>query len=85
MNEGPTSYRASGVDLGLGDDASRIMFEASRETWSNRRGLTGAVECPVDSFGGLRFLSSPSQPQTVLGMNFDGVGTKFEVAELGSL
>lgn len=75
------SYKTAGVDIDAGDTASRLMYEASRHTWEYRRGLPGFVEAPVDFFGGLRSVKASNFPDAIVGMNFDGVGTKIEIAE----
>jgi phosphoribosylformylglycinamidine cyclo-ligase len=75
------AYKQAGVDLIAGDDASRIMFEASKATWANRRGRLGEIATEVKWFSDLRYFRMPSDAQLIFGMNFDGVGTKIEVAE----
>ena len=75
------SYRAAGVDLDAGDAASKLFYEASKQTWSNRDGLFGQIESPVHLFSAVRFLKLPVDSDAVIGINFDGVGTKVEVAE----
>jgi phosphoribosylformylglycinamidine cyclo-ligase len=75
------TYRAAGVDIDTGDSASKMFYEASKETWTNRDGLVGAIEAPVHLFSAVRFLSVVNDPEAVIGLNFDGVGTKVEVAE----
>jgi len=42
-------YQSSGVNIELGDDASKILYEAAKFTWENRKGRLGAV---VEMFGG---------------------------------
>jgi phosphoribosylformylglycinamidine cyclo-ligase len=81
MRPGGATYREAGVDVGLGDEASRILFEASRLTWANRRGRIGEIEDVAASFGDVRFFRGLTAADAVLGMNFDGVGTKVEIAE----
>ena len=76
------SYKDSGVDIHLGDKASKILYEASRETWGNRAGRLGEVVTPFDDFTGLRMMEVGKLPEgTVLGIGFDGVGTKIEISE----
>lgn len=31
-------YKSSGVNIELGDDASRVLYEAAKLTWKNRKG-----------------------------------------------
>ncbi len=76
------TYKDSGVDIHLGDEASRILYEAARKTWSNRSGRLGEVITPFDDFTGVRMINVGGLPQgTVLGIGFDGVGTKVEIGE----
>lgn len=76
------TYKDSGVDIQLGDSASQILYEAARATWANRSGRLGEVLAPFDDFTGLRMMNVAGLPSgTVLGMGFDGVGTKIEIGE----
>ena len=76
------SYKNAGVDIHLGNEASRILYEAARKTWSNRSGRIGEVMTPFDDFTGLRMIDvGRLPPGTVLGVGFDGVGTKIEIGE----
>ena len=77
-----TTYADSGVDIELGDDASKVMYEAAKLTWENRKGLLGEVVTPKDDFSGVRVINVGDLPEgTVMNMGFDGVGTKVELAE----
>lgn len=76
-----SEYAQAGVSLETGDEASRIMFEASRRTWPLRLGTPGEVELTFDSFAAVRFVDVSRFPAAILGMNFDGIGTKIEIAE----
>ncbi|MFA6521055.1 MAG: AIR synthase-related protein [Candidatus Gracilibacteria bacterium] len=77
-----TTYADSGVNIELGDDASKIMYNAARLTWENRKGLIGEVICPTEDFSGVRAIEVGKLPAgTVMSMGFDGVGTKVEIAE----
>jgi phosphoribosylformylglycinamidine cyclo-ligase len=76
------TYSEAGVDIELGDQASDILYLAAKETWENRHGLLGEVICPFDDFSGLRTMDISALPNnTMMGLNFDGVGTKMEIAE----
>ncbi|MCD6353187.1 MAG: hypothetical protein J7M06_03135 [Proteobacteria bacterium] len=76
------SYKKAGVDIQLGDEASQILYEAARQTWSNRSGRLGEVITPFDDFTGIRMIDVGNLPTgTFLAMGFDGVGTKVEIAE----
>lgn len=69
------------VNIELGDDVSRMLYEASKLTHENRPGFLVEFH---ESFSGLRAI-----PATVLkdmgnmymNLAFDGVGTKVEVSE----
>lgn len=75
-------YKKSGVDIQQGDKASRILYQAARKTWKNRVNQLGEVITPFDDFTGLRVMSVGKLPAgTVLGVGFDGVGTKVEIGE----
>jgi len=75
------NYKAAGVDIDVGDSASRIMYEASRRTWDYRRDLPGFVETPAEFFAGVRSVDAGRFANALVGLNFDGVGTKIEIAE----
>ncbi|WP_455391699.1 phosphoribosylformylglycinamidine cyclo-ligase [[Eubacterium] cellulosolvens] len=76
------TYSDSGVDIDLGDEASSILYEAARKTWSNRHGLVGEIVSPFDDFSGVRAINVSRLPEnTLMGLGFDGVGTKMELAE----
>jgi len=75
-------YKDSGVDIELGDDASRVLYEASKVTWENRKGKIGEVISPFDDFSGIRVFDVSNLPEgSVACLGFDGVGTKMEIAE----
>lgn len=74
-------YKQAGVDIELGDDASKIMYEAARKSWGNRKGI-GEIFSPNKNFSGIRVIDVSNLPRgTVLSMGFDGVGTKVEIAQ----
>lgn len=76
------SYADAGVNIELGDDASKILYNAAKQTWKNREGLLGEVIVPFDDFSGLRMIDVSKLPNdTMMCLGFDGVGTKIEVAE----
>lgn len=76
------TYKNSGVDIELGDDASRILYEASKVTWNNRKGKIGEIISPFDDFSGIRVFDVSNLPKGSLAcLGFDGVGTKMEIAE----
>jgi phosphoribosylformylglycinamidine cyclo-ligase len=77
-----TTYNDSGVNIELGDDASKILYEAAKITWQNRKGRIGEVIELFSDFSGLRAIHIGGLPKdTYMNMGFDGVGTKAELAE----
>jgi phosphoribosylformylglycinamidine cyclo-ligase len=79
---GSTSYSDAGVNIDLGDKASKILYEVSKKSWINRKGLIGEVIAPFDDFSGIRAIDVSLLPKgTFMGIGFDGVGTKIEIAE----
>jgi phosphoribosylformylglycinamidine cyclo-ligase len=77
-----STYASSGVNIELGDDASRVLFEAAKVTWQNREGILGEVVAPLDDFSGLRMINVGGLPQdSYMCLGFDGIGTKVEIAE----
>ncbi len=78
----PTTYAEAGVSLDLGDAASRLLYSAAKHTWEQRQGRFGEVIIPHDDFSGVRcVVVGGLPPDTVMGMGFDGIGTKIEIAE----
>lgn len=75
------TYKESGVDIDLGDRCSKIMYEAARRTWENRKGLLGEVLARFDDFSGLRYIDMSGLKDVGMNLNLDGVGTKMEIAE----
>ncbi|MBI2233093.1 MAG: hypothetical protein HYU56_04185 [Candidatus Aenigmarchaeota archaeon] len=75
-------YKASGVNIELGDDASRVLYEAAKLTWNNRQGRLGEVVELFPDFTGLRAIHVGGLPSDAyMNIGFDGVGTKMELAE----
>lgn len=70
------TYKESGVDVELGDDCSRLAYEAAKSTFAGRKGMIGE---PVQDEGG--FTGMLDMGEFYLVQNDDGVGTKIEVAE----
>ena len=76
------TYAEAGVNIELGDLASKIFYEAAKETWKNRKEKFGEVIELFDDFSGLRGIDVGGLPKgTVTNLGFDGVATKVEVAE----
>ncbi|MEK6852964.1 MAG: AIR synthase related protein, partial [Nanoarchaeota archaeon] len=77
-----TTYADSGVNLELGDDVSKILYNAAKMTWENRKGSLGELIVPFDDFSGVRAVDVSGLPKgTLMNIGFDGVGTKMELAE----
>jgi phosphoribosylformylglycinamidine cyclo-ligase len=77
-----TTYEDSGVNIELGDDVSKMLYNAAKETWKNREGKLGELIVPFDDFTGVRAIDVSSLPPgSLMNIGFDGVGTKMEVAE----
>ncbi len=76
------NYADSGVNIELGDDVSKILYNAAKETWKNREGKFGELIVPFDDFSGVRAIDVSNLTEgTLMNIGFDGVGTKMEVAE----
>lgn len=76
------TYRDAGVDIDLEEQASMIMYEASRKTWENRRGKIGEIYIPFEDFSGLRGMNVSGLPKGAIQLkSLDGIGTKIEIAE----
>ena len=77
-----TTYADAGVDLDLGDAASHILYTAAKQTWDQRQDRFGEVIIPHDDFSGVRYIAVGAlPPDMVMGIGFDGIGTKIEIAE----
>jgi len=78
----PSEYAKAGVDVDIEAQASRIMYEAARRTFDNRKGDVGEIITPFDDFAGIRVVDISALPQgSVMCMCFDTIGTKVEIAE----
>lgn len=69
------------VNIELGDDVSKMLYEASKQTHDNRPGLLVEFH---ESFSGLRAIPGSMLKDVgnmYLNLAFDGVGTKVEVSE----
>ena len=76
------TYADAGVNIELGDDASKILYNVAKQTWDNRKGKLGELIVPFDDFSGVRAIDVSNLPQgTLMNIGFDGVGTKMELAE----
>lgn len=76
------TYKDAGVDIELGDEVSKILYNAAKQTWVNREGKLGEVIVPFDDFSGIRAIYLDNLPKgTLMNIGLDGVGTKIELAE----
>lgn len=81
------AYREAGVNLELGDILSKMLYEASKNTWPNREGVYGEIRTAHDSFSGLRswgiqpLLEVPEVDKLEFDQDADGIGTKVEVSQ----
>ena len=69
------------VNIELGDEVSRMLYEASKATHQNRPGLLVEFH---ESFSGLRAIPASvlkDSENTFMNLGFDGVGTKVEISE----
>ncbi len=73
-------YQKAGVNVKAGDTASEAFYKASKTTWHYRTGI-GRIQSAFDDFSGLRYIDVSNLKDTVMGDNYDGVGTKSEIAE----
>ncbi|MGQ4808613.1 Phosphoribosylformylglycinamidine cyclo-ligase [Candidatus Entotheonellaceae bacterium PAL068K] len=77
-----TPYANAGVDLDLGDAASHVLYTAAKQTWDQRHDRFGKIIIPHDDFSGVRYIAIGALPaDMVMGIGFDGIGTKIEIAE----
>ncbi len=77
----PSVYALAGVDVDVEAEASRILYEASKRTFENRKGRIGEVVTPFDDFAGLKVVSVGNLPKgSFLSLGFDGAGTKVDIA-----
>ena len=75
-------YSKAGVNIKLGDQASKILYGAAKQTFKNRTGNIGEVIIPFDDFSGVRAVNVGGLPEgSLMCLGFDGVGTKVEIAQ----
>lgn len=75
------TYKDAGVDADVKAICSKLMYEASKRTWENRKGGVGEVLVDFDYFSGLRYMDGNKLSGFGISLNMDGVGTKIEIAE----
>jgi len=74
--------KSAGVNIELGNDASKVLYEAAKLTWNNRKGRLGEVIEIFPGFSGLRAIHVGGLPDDAyMNMGFDGIGTKIEISE----
>lgn len=71
-----TDYKKAGVNIELGDKASRIAYKFAKSTFTSRKNMIGEPITDDGAFAGLLDMG-----QFYLVQSDDGVGTKMEVAE----
>lgn len=69
------TYKEAGVDIEMGDECSRIAYEAAKATFKGRKGMIGE---PVIQEGG--FSGALDFGDFYLVQNDDGIGTKMVIA-----
>lgn len=70
------SYASAGVNVKIGDAASKVAYQNAKTTFPSRKGLIGE---PFTLNGG--FTGALDMGDYLLIQNDDGVGTKMEIAE----
>jgi len=76
------AYAKAGVDVEIEAEASKIMYEASKQSFENRKGKIGEVQAPFDDFAGLKMVPIGALPQDAyMSIGFDTAGTKVEIAQ----
>lgn len=76
------AYGKAGVNVDIEAEASRLMHEASKKSFENRKGKIGEIVAPIDDFAALKMVSAGNLPaDTFFSVGFDTVGTKAEIAE----
>jgi len=69
------NYKSTGVDVELGDDVSKILYNAARLTWEHRKWRFGEVVELFEDFTGLRGIHVGGLPVgTFTNLGFDGIG-----------
>ena len=71
-----TDYKKAGVDIKLGDRASKIAYDFARTTFISRKEMIGEPVTDEGSFAGMLDMGD-----FYIVQGDDGVGTKMEVAE----
>lgn len=76
------AYAGAGVDVDIEAEASRIMYEASKRSFENRKGKIGDIVAPFDDFAGIKMVDISNLPQgSFMSIGFDTAGTKVEIAQ----
>lgn len=69
------------VDIEFGDEVSKIMYDASAQTYQNRPGLINDINETFSGFRAINLSRLGNVEDLSIQMGFDGVGTKVEVSE----
>lgn len=69
------------VNIELGDDVSKMLYNAAAQTYDNRPGLVKEFHKSFSGVRGIRVRDLPDPLRLIQNMGFDGVGTKVEIAE----
>ena len=73
------TYKEAGVNIEAGDDFSKYIYEQIKSTWV-RDGWDKVVTL-FDDFSGLRCINISHLDNIVMGVGYDGIGTKVAIAE----
>jgi len=60
------TYADAGVNIELGNDVSKILYNAAKSTWDNRKGRLGELIVPFDDFSGVRAIDVSGLPEGTL-------------------
>jgi len=75
------TYKSAGVNNALKEKCSKLFYEASKQTWENRKGRIGEIQSGYDSFSGFRNIDISNLNNAVAGTCSDGIGTKQVIAQ----
>lgn len=76
------AYAKAGVDVDVEAQASRLMYEASKRTFENRKGVIGEIVTPIDDFSAIKMVDVSKLPDgSFMSVGFDTAGTKVEIAQ----
>jgi phosphoribosylformylglycinamidine cyclo-ligase len=76
------AYAQAGVDVDIEAEASAIMYEASKQSFVNRKGKIGEIIAPFDDFSGIKMVDVSKLPEgSFFSVGFDTAGTKVEISQ----